>query len=433
MDLKSLALTFVGAVVALALVKLSFIGAIGMPLALAVSVGLLLLVFFGPERLGIRFVLLGVFLTPQNDIRPLSAHSIAWCDVFLVLGFALLVPRLLTTRAHMPTLFATGAVGVLLTTTLSSIFAIDAGTSAYWGTFFVAAIVGLPLVFGFLLPDRKLLTALVIAFVSGQVFSTLIALINGEGDSGRYQGTTFQPNFFAVGGMMAVALSPFLYQAARSQFERVLVVAAGLLCASSIYLSGSRGVLLALIAVALVYPLVERSTLSAYLLVSLTLGAVPLLGRIVSAAGEDSALGRLLGKDSSTTASNTVRKDSLADGWHRFLQNPIFGSGFEDNLSYHNILLQVPVAIGLIGLVAWLAMISSFALPLFGTGRNRRLGYVALAYLTIGMTEPLLFDRVGWVPMSIALLAAILPDSAPQDEEPLTPETTAATGATALP
>jgi hypothetical protein len=427
MDTKSILLNVVGAVAALALVALTFVNTIALFAAIAVAVGLLLLVYLGPERLGTVLVIGGVFLTPQNDIRPLSAPSFSWCDILLVLGFGLLLPRLLSNRSHVPTLFATGAVGVFVTSIASSLVAPDAGASAYWGGFFIGAVVALPLLFCLYGPDRKLMIWLASAFVAGQVVSTLYAIATGVGPSGRYEGTTFQPNYFAVGGLMAVALCTFLYQAAKPGLLRWVILGAGGLSVAAIYMSGSRGVLLGLIAVALVYPLVERSVLSAYLLIALTLGIVPLLGLIAAAVDEDSALGRLLGKDPTASGSNDIRRDSLTDGWHRFLDSPILGSGFEGNLTYHNIFLQVPVAIGVLGFAAWLVMITAFVMPLFGNSPFRRIGYVALAYLSIGLTEPLLFDRSGWVPMSLALVAALTPGSnadEPADEASADPTRT---------
>jgi hypothetical protein len=348
MDTKSIVLNVVGAVLALALVALTFVNTIAMAAAVAVALGLFLLVYLGPDRLGTVMVVGGMFLTPQNDIRPLSAHSFSWCDVLFALGFALLLPRLLSNRSHVPTLFAVGGIGVFISSIASSLVAPNAGSSAYWAGFFIGAVVVLPLVFCLYGPDRKLMIWLAGAFVAGQVVSTLYALATGVGPSGRYEGTTFQPNYFAVGGLMAVALCPFLYQAAKPGLVRWIVLGAGGLSIAAIYLSGSRGVLLGLFAVALVYPLVERSVLSAYLLIALTIGIVPVLGLIAASVDEGSALGRLLGKDPTASGSNDIRRDSLTDGWHRFLGHPILGSGFEDNLSYHNIFLQVPVAIGVL-------------------------------------------------------------------------------------
>jgi len=407
MDTKTIVLNLVGAVTALALVALTFVSTIAMVFALVVAIGLLLMVSLGPERLGALLVLVGVFLTPINAFRPLVSPSFAWSDILLVLGFGLLLPRLLRNRARVPSLFAGGALGVVVMSVASSLVATNAGTSAYWSGFFLAAVVILPLLFCLYAPDRRQLTLLAATFVCGQVLSTLVGLAEGKDGSGRYDGLTYHSNFFGVGGVIALVLCPFLLEAARTTFQRWAILGAALLCAASVYLSGSRGCLLAVFAIAIVYPLFERSAVSAYLLFGATIGLVPILGLIAASVAEDSALGRLLGKDPTASGSNDIRRDSLSDGWHRFLGSPIVGSGFEDNLSYHNIFLQVPVAIGVLGFAAWLLMIGAFISPLFGTSPYRRLGYVALAYLAIGLTEPLLFDRVAWVPMSFALLAAM--------------------------
>lgn len=417
MDTKSIVLNVVGATLALALVALTFVNTIALLAAVALALGLFLLVYLGPERLGLALVGIGVYLTPQNELRPLTAPSFAWSDIALVLGFGLLLPRLLRTRTRVPSLFAAGALGVVVMSIASSLVAPDPGESAYWSGFFLAAAVALPLLFCLLRPSRAEMLWLCGLFVAGQSVSALYDVAASPGEWTRSVGLTYQPNFYAIGGLMSMVICTFLYQAARPGIYRWIVLGAGGLGFLSVYSSGSRGVLLGVFAIVLVYPLIERSALSAYLLVSMTLGAVPLLGLIASSVSESSALGRLLGKDPTAAGSNDQRRDSLAEGWDRFMGSPILGSGFENNLGYHNILLQVPVAIGVLGFAAWLALIASFIFPLFGTGPYRRLGYVPLAYLAVGLTEPLLFDRVGWIPMSLALVAAITPAAEPEPSE----------------
>ncbi|RJS45420.1 O-antigen ligase family protein [Nocardioides cavernaquae] len=415
MDTKSILLNIVGAVAALALVALTFVNTIAMLFAVVLAIGLLLVVALGPERLGAFLVLIGVFLTPINAFRPLVSPSFAWSDILLVLGFGLLLPRLLRNRARVPSLFAAGALGVVVMSVASSLVAANAGKSAYLSGFFLAAVVILPLLFSLYSPEHRQLVTLASAFVAGQVLSALVALGEGADASGRYDGLTYHSNYLGVGGVIALTLCPFLHGVATTRLWRTVILGAGALSGASVYLSGSRGCLLAIIAIAIVYPLFERSAVSAYLLFGITIGLVPLLGLIAASVAEGSALGRLLGKDPTASGSNDIRRDKLSDGWHRFLDSPIAGSGFEGNLSYHNIFLQVPIAIGVLGFAAWLVMLCAFISPLFGNSPYRRFGYVALAYLAIGLTEPLLFDRVAWVPMSFVLLAALAPSRGPTE------------------
>lgn len=398
----------IAAAVIVGLVWMAVTDLVLMILAVAMAVGLLLIVYPGPDRLGFGMLALAMFLAPQNDIRPSEqSHQLLWCDIAFAMAFALLLPRLLQHRTRTPVLFAAGAVGVLVMSIASSVVAESPGLSMWWGFHLIATGIILPLLFCFLGPSTRQVSALAAAFVCGQVMSTLVALAEGVDIQGRYNGTTYHPNYLGLGGLFAVALIPFLFHQTKDRRLQALLVGAGLLCAWSISLSGSRGALVAIIALALLYPLIERSTLSAYLLVSATLLVVPAVGLIVDAVSPGSALGRFLGKEETASASDDLRRERLGEGWDRLMQSPIWGSGFEENLEIHNIFLQVAVAIGVLGLAAWLVMIASAVLPLFSDSKHRLLGYVGLAYLGIGLTEPALWDRVVWAPLSLAILAGV--------------------------
>jgi hypothetical protein len=405
MTLRGLTLNLVGAFLGLVLVY----GASGnsqlWPVMIALSVGLLLVVYLGPDRLGIGLVLLGMFLAPQNNIRPGMSTQVAWCDIAFALGFALLLPRILEHRGRVPGLFAGGALVLSVMTISSSIVAPRPIDSLWWGAHLLAAGVLLPLLMTFIGATGGERLRFAAAFVAGQVISTVVGLVQGSGESGRYQGTTYHPNFFAFGGILAVALTPYLFQHARDNW-RYAVVGAGLLSAWSISLSGSRGALIALIAMAIVYPLMERSALSAYALLAVTFISIPLLRAVADNAGPYSAIGRILGKEKSIDGSDDARRTALSTGWERFTHSPIVGSGYSENLEIHNVPLQVAVAVGVIGLVGWLMMMAACLSPLVRLTEHRRMGYVAVAYLGMGLTEPGLWDRVAWAPLSLALLAA---------------------------
>ena len=157
----------------------------------------------------------------------------------------------------------------------------------------------------------------------------------------------------------------------------------------------------------IVYPLMERSLLSAYVLVAGALGAIVLGNRFVPNFGAGSALARLQG-DSTTATSDQLRAEAFSEGTAKFLQHPLLGSGFDElALLAHNIYLQIAIGVGMIGLLAYLAVLLTTVLPLFRGGPLRRLGYLGLAYAAVGLLTNSLWDRFVWIGLSLAVLASV--------------------------
>jgi O-antigen ligase len=262
--------------------------------------------------------------------------------------------------------------------------------------------------------------------VLGQVTSTAIAFSDGVLVNGRYQGSATHPNFFAFGGLLATVALFHLWHRTPARYHWV-IWACGAVTAYSVSMSGSRGALLSLALVIAAYPLIERSVMSAYVLIATTLAAVPSVGWLLDTfAKNNTALGRLFG-DSTTAYSDETRTQALSSGWDRFMSSPIIGTGYDNLLETHNVMLQVAIAVGVLGLVAWLLLMTPFVTPIVGNHPLRRLSYITLAYVAMGMTEPSLWERLVWCPLAVALLAAVPlraddPD-APQNEVPL-PQTT---------
>jgi hypothetical protein len=67
----------------------------------------------------------------------------------------------------------------------------------------------------------------------------------------------------------------------------------------------------------------------------------------------------------------------------------------------------VAAAVGVIGLAFYLVLLLALAVPLFGRGEHRRLAYLVWAYIGLGVALPGLWERSSWVPMALAVLAAV--------------------------
>ena len=66
---------------------------------------------------------------------------------------------------------------------------------------------------------------------------------------------------------------------------------------------------------------------------------------------------------------------------------------------------------GVVGAAGFLLVIFSLAKPLFSRVPLRRLSYTAWAFIGFAWTTPGIIDRTLWVPMALALLAALKPEA----------------------
>ena len=172
------------------------------------------------------------------------------------------------------------------------------------------------------------------------------------------------------------------------------------------------------------YPLLERSVLSAYLMIAGALAFVVVGDQVLSRFGSGSVIERLQG-DETTSFSDNERTVALQTGWDKFFAHPILGHGFDTTaLDAHNIYLEVAIGIGLVGLVCYLLVLGVGVLPVLRSGPLRRLGYIALGYAAVGLLTNSLWDRFVWMAISLSLLAAA--DMGPRSSRPrdvLTPAT----------
>ncbi|MEO6472314.1 MAG: O-antigen ligase family protein [Aeromicrobium sp.] len=328
-------------------------------------------------------------------------------DVFFLLGFGLLIPTLLIRRFHPPTYFLLGSVVLVVMGLLASLGSTDPGTSLNAMTRLVVSALGLPAAFLLWRPNNKIVLWLASAYVLGQCLSVADALIKGAAPStGRYQGLATHVNFFGLSALLATCLLPYIAAFIRPSW-RWGVLAAAAICSYGVWISGSRAALLVLILVALIFPLVERSVPAAGFLAAGLSFALLLSGKLLNEGG-DNALGRLQG-DTTTDYSDRERSRALTESIRVFRDHPLLGTGFENALAAHNIYLEIGVAVGVIGVVAYLFVLGSTVYPLFSVPHPyHRLAYPALAYASIGMITNALWDRFIWSALSLAIIATYL-------------------------
>lgn len=397
-----------GLVVLLGLLALGAQGTIGMIAAVILALGLTMLIVMGTERLGILAMIAAMVCAPINDVRPSQAVSfVTFSDLFFAVAFALLVPTMLQRKAKVPVGFAVAGGLILVLTVVASLLNAAPLISLSYGFRLVAAVVVLPLLFLWWRPSVKMIDALAWSFVAGTAVSLAGGLVTGANPNGRYMGLTTHTNFFALGALMAFAMLIHLYSRYQGTGMRLLVWTAGAMTITSAILSGSRAALLGMVILALLYPLVERSALSAYLVVSAAILGLASLNWLVSIAGESSALGRLMGSPTASY-SDLAREKAFATGLDEFLAKPLQGNGFDITaLDAHNVYLQVAVGIGIFGALAFMMLLWNFILPLFRPGPLRRLGYVPLAYAMVAVITNSLWDRFVWAGLALAILASV--------------------------
>jgi O-antigen ligase len=412
------ALTAVAVVLLGALVALSTQGLVGAVAALAVAGVVTLFVVLGPERLGTGFVLLAMFTAPQNSVRPIpSADFVTFSDLFLLLGAGLLLPTLLRRRSRYPTGWLVGSIGVVVAVFVSSLLSATPVIDLLYGVRLPAATVALPLFFLAWAPGRRMIDALAWSYVAGHMVSTAYALVAGKDPAtGRFDGLTTHYNFFGIAATITAGLLIHLYHRTSPRW-RWLVWACGLVTVGSISLSGSRAAVLVVLMLVVLYPLLEKSLLSGYLVVAGGLGLVVAGNALLGRTSNGSAFTRIRG-DSTTSFSDNERTTALHTGWARFLQHPVLGGGF-DATAYdaHNVYLEIAIGIGVLGLAVHLLVFSAGVLPLFGTGPLRRLGYAPLGYAAMCLLTNSIWDRFVWMGIALAVVAAVdRPEESPPDE-----------------
>lgn len=373
--------------------------------AIVIALGLTVLIAVGPERAGIGLMVLGMLMAPMNSLG--LAGNIDISDVFFVLAFGLLVPRMLTgSRPRLPPLYVIGATILFAGGMISSALAPQVGSSLIGFVKIIAATMILVFVLNLLRPTGKVLDALVWAYVIGQMISTAYGLARPGATTaqGRNVGLTTQPNFFGLGGQIAFALLIYLFYRVKPQ-NRWVVVGAMAVVGYSVFASGSRASLLCCALVVLAWPIVERSAVTWYVLLSGGAVAVVTANTLLGALGQSTVLDRLKG-NTSAQFSDQARTDLLHQGLALFWKRPIQGNGWSKDtlLAFHNAYLEVAVGGGVLTLLGFLLVIAALVRPLFEVGAPNRLAYAGLSYAVFGLIGPTLYDRIVWAALALVLV-----------------------------
>jgi O-antigen ligase len=386
--------------------------------AVVLALGLTVLVGVGPEKMGIGLILIGMLLAPMNALS--ITGNVTFSDLCFVLGFGLLVPRMLERgRPRLPPLYLVGVAITFAGGMITSLLAPDASASLVGFVKIIAATMVLVFIMNVVHPSGKLVDALAWSYVLGQIASAGYSVLKGSAltAQGRAVGLTTQPNFYGLGGQIAFTLLIYLFYRVDRR-HRWIVVGAMAPVAFSVVNSGSRASLLCCGLIVVVWPIVERSAVAWYVVISGAAIAVVSANTILGALGQATVLDRLKG-DTSSQYSDQARTDLLHQGFQLFWKHPLQGNGWTKDiiLTYHNAYLEVAVAGGILTLFGFLLIIAALVRPLFNQGGPNRLAYAGLSYAAFGLIGPTLYDRIVWAALCLILVTY---DHPPEDvvEEP---------------
>jgi O-antigen/teichoic acid export membrane protein len=259
---------------------------------------------------------------------------------------------------------------------------------------------------------------------------------NASIDGGRATGFTSQPN--DLGGLTAITFVPALMLASRARTSvgtRAWSYASLLLVAAGLILSGSVGALIAAASAAVVWLVLQRTSVHALLALATLAACVVALTALQSIRGAPHPLDRLESVTSSTpqpdgrTSQGSIeqRIGTYRVAIARIEEDPFVGVGLDlksitrpfgvESYEYdvHNLIIGLWYKTGLIGLVgmliALLAILRSGWTAILGSRSTRESGVaVALAssfvaFVVFAMSEPVLFSRYAWI--SAALILAL--------------------------
>jgi O-antigen ligase len=263
------------------------------------------------------------------------------------------------------------------------------------------AMVVLPMMFVLWRPSLRRIAFLMASYVAGTAVSVIDGLITGPGGDGRTMGLTPHPNALGHTALVSLALVPFL--SAVHPSSRWLIRLAAAVCLYGIWLSGSRGSLIALVLVVLVYILVESSATVALFAWGVGIVLFLVAPRLLDGTGNN-ALTRILGGGSAEDATSQ-RAVALHQALDQISAHPFIGNGFDTIRAAQSAYLQITAALGIIGLIALVLILLGFAVPLVTAPHPiRLLSYTATAYLLLAPFTDSLSDTMIWAPLSLCIL-----------------------------
>lgn len=365
----------------------------------------------GISNVGIALLLVGFTTVPFNDVHVPGIPWMEIADPFIMTGAVLLGPRLAGTHVRLPAGFLVGAAGVLTFGALSALVSEDPGGNFGHLLDVIQGVIFLPVFLTWWQPTRREVIAVTSAYMLGSVLNVAASLLEGPGPSGRYDGYSSHPNVLGLCAALSLSFVPFLL-ALVHQKHHWLVGAAGFVSLYGIWISGSRAALLCAILLAGLYPLFKRSIPSAIVIASLGFVALAVVNAVASSLSSDSALGRLLG-EGSAHGSDDARIKGAQAGLDQFLAHPLLGGGWLTVWGAHNAYIQVAAAIGMFGLLCYLAIMMTLLRPLIAVpAPYGLLAAPALACVFLDLALPVLGARYVWLVVGLALSAARLADEA---------------------
>ena len=372
--------------------------------------------FLGPVRPGDVLILLTVLLilvaNPNDGFRtpPWWVKQLPLA-ILLVALLTILFP---TDPAYLAGRLVLDAQGRQTVDTKGALWSANLGVAVK----FIIAVFATPMAFiGATRIDRRAARRLGIAFAGGAAASGWAATLDHLGTNigrlitrvpnvgNRQLGFTNHPNFLAAGVVLGIPFA-FWLLASDDRRERLIGLAClpGLL--GGVYASGSRGGAVCAVLVVAVCVVIHPKTrahlpiitLAGTVLLGITAGLVPSIGRAILKAT------RLSG-DSNTSGSDTVRSLVGHQGSLDFHQSPIHGIGLQASFDASQVYLQ-ELASG--GLILFLAMQIYMAGGLWTSWRYLKRYDMAMAcfcsltaILALNIFEADLTDRFYYVPAAI--------------------------------
>lgn len=372
-------------------------------IGIAVAAVLTVIVVLGPEKAGTVFVVLGTLTAPMSALVVPGATFVTATDLLYAVGFVLLMPTILGRHIGIPPAFSFTAMACLFIGLVATLAAPDVLTSLNFQARFVAGVIIVPLVFLAWRPKLPVVQALAAAYVIGTAISFLGGIARGDRPGGRFIGFTEHPNVLGLTGMFATGLCVFLITQTRRSLAWIWL-AGGATGLAVVWFSGSRAALVVAGAIAILFPVVERSARAAgWLLGS---GTVAVVAASQIKFEGDSALDRLLG-GGSASYSDAEREQLFDRYWQGFLDQPILGHGFEEAVLGHNVYLQIAYSMGIFGAIAFVLLIAVGAAQLLLAPKPfNRLAYPILSYAMIAPLTSVVWDRYIWVPAALAFVVA---------------------------
>lgn len=404
---------FVTAVFVLLAIALALVASRGLLFgAVAVVVaGLVVLVaVLGRDRVAL-LAMVGAFATapmykgiaPGGESTPITPTDLAFG-----LAVMLLLPTLLGQRIRIPALYLLGVLTILVTGFLATAFADDPLISALQLVQWLVVLVGLVVLIAVWAPSWRIVAVLLWSYVLGHMASSLYAPLGGA-IGGRYLGLTHHANAFGEAGTMAFAALMYLWGRNRAVWYRLLVLGCMAVCVGSSIASGSRAATVVIAGLVVMIPIVERSAVRGFALALVMALGIAILPFVVGSSSDMSALGRLTGSANAGVA-DSARTEALDFGFALFMERPLLGNGFAEAIFVHSVPVGVLASVGVLGFLGYLLVLYTFARPIIGHHPERRLAYVAWAFIAITPTVPALEDRTLWVPFALGILVALRPD-----------------------